>query len=199
MRSVHTLIISLFFLVSGCVGAISEHQQIAPFPRQHSSQIAVLPFINETEFSQGNILFYRIFLAELIKAGDFDVAQEGDIRNIYRQLHLYPDTSPDFEQMKILADRLGVELIISGKIIEMMKREGVDGNVNPSMAVSLQLIDISTGQTIWNTYLHRQGEHYRRIMHFGLESTMTGLTKRVSQEVLQLWINKGLGQYSNLI
>ena len=197
MRSVQGLVISLFFLVSGCAGAISEHQQVAPLPRLDNNQIAVLPFINETEFAQGNILFYRIFLAELVKAGDFEVAQEGDIRNIYRQLHLYLDTSPDYEQMKILGDRLGVELIISGKIIEMLEKEGDDGNVNPSVAINLQLIDVKTGHMIWNTYHHRQGEHYRRIMHFGLESTMTGLVKRVSQEVLHLWINKGLGHYSN--
>ncbi len=78
-----------------------------------------------------------------------------------------------------------------GTILQMEERKERAG-MDPSLAVSIKILDANTGETLWTTYHRRQGSQFRKVMHFGMVNTITSLAQRVSDEVLEQWFRKGL-------
>ncbi len=152
--------------------------------------VAVLPFVNETEYNQGDVIFYRIFTAELHKVKGLSISQEGDVRKIYRQMRLGSKQTPELDQLIILGDRLGVQAFIMGKIVKMSEKKG-SMDAQPVMVVNLRLVNAVTGKIIRTTYTSRIGEDFRKIMHFGLVNTITELASLLSDEISQKWFKEG--------
>jgi TolB-like protein len=185
------LLIGLVLLcLSACGPKVPTLHKSAPLPQEKICRIAIFPFVNETDYPQAGTIFYRIFIAELARTGQFEVAQEGDIREVYRHLKIRPGQQPNIEQMKILGDRLGVRVVITGAVVEMTEVPKAK-IVNPTLAVSLKIIDSWADQTLWSTYHRREGERYRKVMHFGVLNTVTSLAHQVSKEILELWFMEG--------
>ena len=186
-------IIAIFPLcfVSGCGSKQPVLHKMAPLLLDEYCKIAVLPFVNETNFSNGDIILQKVFVAELIKNGEYLVSQEGDIRKLFQQIKIFPGHSPDYEQLRIIADRLNVQLIITGQINEMNENE-LGRGVNPSIGVLLHIYDANTGSCLWSTYHRRDGEQYRKILHFGKINSITSLAQAMSQEVINKWFAEGL-------
>lgn len=177
--------------LSACGPKLPTLHKLTPLPQEKTCRIAVLPFLNQTGYPEANAIFYRIFLAELVQSGRFDIVQEGDVRDVFHHLRVWPGQDPQKEQMKILGDRLGVKIVIAGTVVEMAEVPEAK-IINPTLAVSLKILDTESSQTIWCTFHRREGEQYRKMMHFGVVNTVTGLAHRVSQEVLELWFKEGL-------
>lgn len=184
-------LVALLSLAVACVSKRPEFQPLFPLPADNICRVTVLPFTNETEYIKGDTVFYRIFVAELVRSGNFVVAQEGDVRRIYKQLLLLPGEKPDVENLRYVAGQLGSQLVITGTIIEMAEKKGGSSGMNPSLAVELRILDPDTAGVLWTTYLKREGEDYRKVMHFGLVNTLTQLSRIVSQEIMELWFNVG--------
>ena len=182
--------------INGCVSSSKspEFQQLTTIPKK-ICRIAILPFANDTDYNQGNIIFYRIFTSELNRQGGFTLVQEGDVRKIYRQMRISPKQSPKREHLLILADRLDVDAVIMGKIIEMQEKHKANSS-EPILAVDLKVLDGETGKTMFTVYHKRSGEDYRKAMHFGLVTTITELSSIVSSEILELWFDRGLQKCS---
>ena len=179
-------------LIGGCAGVGLPHvRQMAPLPEDSLCKIAVLPFINETEFVDGDIIPYRVFMSELNRSGNFYLAQEGDVRNLYREMSIFPGQRPQFDQIRVLSNRLNVDLLISGRIIEMAE-DRTGREKPPVLGMNLSIINGKTGAVLWTTYHRREGEEYRKIMHFGLVNTITSLSQKMSREIIDSWFKKGL-------
>lgn len=187
----------ILFAVVGCAGRNDPFlQRMAVLPKGEICNIAVLPFKNETDYPQGDILACRIFMAELINTGHYRIAQEGDIRRIYQQMNIFPGQMPDFDQIRMLSTLLDAQLIIAGKVIEMSDKKIAD-QVNPKLALSLQIYEGSSGRSLLSTYHRREGSQYRKVMHIGLINTVTSLAQRMSQEILASWNQEGLQKCTN--
>lgn len=184
------LFLCMMFL-SGCGSKFPELQQLAPLPSKPSCHVAVLPFVNKSNYAQADRIVYKIFMAELLQSTHYRVAQEGDVRKVYRQLRIYPQQTPQTDQIKIMADRLNTQLFIVGTILKA--REKSSGRAaNPELTLMLELVDGASGKTLWSTYHTRDGLQYQKVMHFGLVTTISGLARRMSQEILSLWTKEGL-------
>jgi TolB-like protein len=155
-------------------------------------RIAILPFINQSEYSQADDIFGRVFASELINAGNYQVAQEGDVRRFFKQLQILPNQLPNIEQLRALADRLEAQIVISGVIVEMRDKNKYDRRLDPAVTVILRIIEGDSGRTLWATYHRREGNQYRKTMHFGLVNTVAALAKRVSGEIASSWQKEGL-------
>lgn len=177
--------------LSACGPKLPTLHKLNPLPQGKTCRIAVLPFLNQTGYPEADAIFYRIFLAELVQSGRFDIVQEGDVRDIFHHLRVWPGHEPEEEQMKILGERLGVKIVITGTVVKMAEVPKAK-IVNPTLAVSLKILDTESSQTIWCTFHRREGKQYRKVMHFGMVNTVTGLAHRVSLEVLELWFRQGL-------
>jgi TolB-like protein len=178
-------------LLSACGPSLPALDRLAPLPGDRICRIAVIPFASETDFPQAASIFYRVFLSELVRSGQFDVVQEGDVREVLYDLRVLPGQQPEREQMKILGDRLGVAVAITGSIVEMAEvPQGQE--IDPVLAVTVRIVNAESGDTLWSTYHRREGEQYRKVMHFGMVNNVTSLAHRVSDEIMACWFRGGL-------
>jgi hypothetical protein len=187
-----------YFLLVFLLLACSACAVYAPSPEKKNGyecdpvcRVVFLPFINSSRFEQGNVIVQRILGAELTRIGGAEVASEGDVRNIYRELRIFPNQHPDIEQIKVIGSRLDAQIIISGRISEMEEKMG-DNYVNPVLGVMLQVYDGKSGKSLWSTYHRKEGSDYRKIMHFGLVNTVTQLSRIMADEIIEQWFAEGM-------
>jgi len=154
-------------------------------------RVAVLPFFNQAGYKQADDIFSRVFVSVLTNSGNYQVAQEGDVRKFYQQMQVLPNQMLGVEQLRALADMLGVQVIIAGTVVEMQDKSGFGQQLDPSIAVVVRVIEGASGRTLWATYNRREGRQYRQIMHFGLVNSVTSLAKHVSAEIVEAWHKEG--------
>jgi hypothetical protein len=77
----------------------------------------------------------------------------------------------------------------------MEMREDRAGNtVIPVIIMEIQLRDGNSGEIVWTAFHRRQGTDYKKTMHFGTIHTVTDLCRKMAEEIINLWYNKGLKQ-----
>lgn len=173
-------------LLGGCAGSRPHLQEFSVARPVQACSVGVLPLLNRSGYNQGDKVIYRLLLAELVQKRPWRLALEGDVRMIYRELRLRPWVQPSPEQMRIIASRLGVNLLVGGEILEM-EEQGEGARLNPRLKIQLQVYDGRDGTLLWSTYHARQGSDYRTLMHFGLSNTVSALGKKMIKEILTLW------------
>jgi polysaccharide biosynthesis protein PelC len=194
----YLLLVLLALCIGGCGLLVTkldsgpQLRQMSPFQKGPLCRVAVLPFSNGSDYPLADAIFYKVFAAQFQAAGDYLFAQEGDILKIYQQLRLLPGEAPTQEQLQLVASRLDAQLLITGTVIEMRENPGMGGSVNPVLAVDVLLRDGQSSEPLWGTYHRRQGADYRTTMHFGTIQTVTGLSRQVADEIINLWFKKGL-------
>lgn len=182
----------LLCLITACAARQPEFQRLESQTEPICS-VAILPFVNDTKFDQGEIVVQRIMVATLSQFPDLKIASEGDVRHLYPELHIFPGEQPNIKQMQIIGSRLEVQTLITGKIIQMAE-ENKGGETNPVLAIHLQVFDAYSGQTLWTTFHRRDGHDFRKVMHFGLINTVSELAKVMAEEIYLEWQNKGFAQ-----
>ncbi|MEJ2699844.1 MAG: hypothetical protein P8Z70_09330 [Desulfuromonadales bacterium] len=186
-------------LCTGCAGLLSHdrgpiREQLGPLPPGPICRVAVLPFGNDTDFPLAGALFYKVFEAQFQSSGNYQMVQDGDILKIYQQLHLLPGQTPTPQQLQIVANRVKAQVLISGDVLKMQENRGRLGGIDPLLAVNVKIRDGRSAEPLWDTYHRRQGTDYQKVMHFGTIHTVTGLSRQVAVEIINLWHDKGLAQ-----
>lgn len=186
------LVCLVAFLGGSCSQKDPRFEQIAPLP-ESICRIAVVPFVNRTEYLNGGILFYRVFVSEFSRFGDYQLVPEGDIRRVFRQLHIVPGVQqPEYDQLRVIGDYLNADIMLSGTILQMKEVFlGIDETI-PYITVKLNLLDARSGRTLGSIYHARDGNQYRKVMHFGVTTTVTQLATKISREIVEKLISKGL-------
>ncbi|MBU1232960.1 MAG: hypothetical protein KKD01_11780 [Proteobacteria bacterium] len=178
-------------LLAGCGKEVPVLQKLEALPAQGSCKIAVLPFLDKISYPQGGAIVYKVFFSELVATGRFQVFPEGDIQELYQQLLIYPIQQPNREQLEMIGGRLNPDLFIGGTILKMEERKQGD-YVDTELTLILHLYDGKSGQLLWSTYHRRLGSEYQQIMHLGRINSITGLARRMSQEIIADWLEQGM-------
>ncbi len=160
-------------------------------PEMATCRIAILPFTDQGTYPEGAEIFYKIFFAELVSSGHFTVVPEGDIRDLYKQLKMYPNRQPKQDQLEIIGGRLRATIFIGGDIL-FMKEENDGAAKKTKLTVVLRLYDAGTGKIFWATYHRRRGLEYHQVLHFGRINTITTLARQMAVEIIDLWRENGL-------
>ena len=151
----------------------------------------MLPFSNQTDHSMAETIVARVFVSGLIAEGNYLVAHEGDVRRILTQMRKMPGAELSSEQIRGLADRLGVQIVISGTVLESRDWGETARQTGPSLAIVLRILEATSGRTIWTTYGRAEGNDYRIVMHFGVVNSISALAKKVSAEIIDVWRKEG--------
>ncbi len=196
----HLFILLIGLLSNGCgtilpgSAQLPLHTQMKPLPPGPVCQIAVLPFLNDSEFPLADTIVNKVFTAQLQASGNYMIIQEGNILKAYQQLHILPGRAPNLEQLKIIANRVGAQLLITGIVLEAREDQGEHETVNPVLVMEIQIRDGRSGDILWTAFHRRQGTDYKKTMHFGTIHTVTGLSRQMAMEIINLWFKKGLTQ-----
>ena len=190
LKTVSLLILCIAFVGASCSQKQLNIVQLAPMPEE-ICRVAVMPFVNNTGYQDGAVLFYRVFVSELSGFEDLELVPEGDIRMAFRQVRILPGLQqPDYDQSRIIGDYLGADILLNGIILQMNETSS-SGETIPFITVKLNILDAKSGKTIWSIYHIADGEQYRKVMHFGVITTITQLAKQISKEILAKWASKG--------
>jgi hypothetical protein len=171
-------------------GQVPIHREFSPLPSNPVCRVAVLPFENDSGFPQAGAIFADTFAAQLNASGDYLLLQQGDILKSFQQLQLLPGVAPSLEEMQIIAHRVDAQVLITGVILEMVESSRGDVKV----VVEVEVRDGATGETLWTTFHRRLGTDYTLTMHLGTIYSVTGLSRQMSEEIINLWLKKGFTQ-----
>ena len=188
------LITVLALLLTSCGTSLPNLEIVRPLPDSYTTcRVAVLPFGYQASYPRGENIFYEAFTAEFAASTNFDLVPEGDILQLYRQLKMYRKTRPSVERMQVLSRRLRADLVITGDILRLKENES-GRYVDTAMTLVVRIHDGPTGRLLWSTYHKRQGKEYQNVMHYGRVNSISGLARRMSDEIITLWINEGMKQ-----
>ncbi len=182
-----TFILLVIFIIYGCSSSLPR-VDVVHHGLKHPCRVIVLPFVNQTDSPSAGRFLYRILFSELVESKMFQLVPEGTVRRFMTMERCLIGQPLSPELTKLLAKRTGAEAIISGEVIQV-----VDQGEDIQLAFNIWVRDIQTGKLLWNTYHRRNGEDYRKALHFGRIYTLTGLAKRMVDEVIKAWQKRGLG------
>lgn len=187
-------LVFMVLLLSACAGSQQlETRVMATAQPEGVCRIAVLPFDNWTDDDKAGVIAQRIFHGALVNSGAFKVRPEGDV-SLFRLRHrllpgeiLYPFHFED------LQEKLQIDAVVQGRLTEvgMDPQRGFEDI--PVVAMQVKLYDVRKQQLVLSTIHHRWGDDYRKALHFGVVTTTTGLFDKMSDEIIENWMEKGLG------
>jgi curli biogenesis system outer membrane secretion channel CsgG len=160
-------------LAAGC--ASTPHYTNRRADVSSMRKVAVLPFDNISEERLAGEKVQRIFIAELLEAGAFDVVEPGRVIRVLRDEKIESPTTMSPEDVQRVGKALGADGLVLGSVLELSEPRGSQG-APPSVTVQLKLVETATGTTVWSATRQRTGAT------FG--SRFLGLTPASSTEVV---------------
>jgi hypothetical protein len=152
-----------------------------------------LPFENWTREDQAGVTAQRIFHGALVNSGRFEVRPEGDV-SLFRLRHrLLPGELLESFHYTDLQEKLQVDAVVQGRLTRVGMELDRGPTAVPVIAMQMNIYDVQRGKLVLSTLHHRWGDEYRKALHFGNVTTITGLLDKMSDEIIADWIQKGIG------
>lgn len=185
-------VIFILLLLVGCGGPPHLQTRIMAGANLKVCSIALMPLENWTQQKELPQLVGRNFASQLISSKEFSLVQGGDVGMFMLRQRLRPGTPLYREHFAALDDQLKLDAIIQGRIVETGTVNRRGGEKVPFLSLHLDMYDARTGHLLLNTVHRRFGDDYRKVMHFGVITTKSGLAARMAQEIIEDWLDKGI-------
>ncbi|HEY5674336.1 MAG TPA: CsgG/HfaB family protein [Malonomonas sp.] len=137
-------------LFSGCATA-PKHYAAESLGLGYVKRVVVLPFENNTEIKFAGQRFSDVITTEILSRGLFEVVEKGETRRFLRE-ELVQKEQETLDQ--VTAQRLGQELNVQAYLAGAVEDFSSVQNGSysyPVIAATLRLVDVKTGQIIWQT------------------------------------------------
>ena len=186
------LLICLLLLLSACAGRSKLQTRVAAGGDPNICSLAVLPFENWTRKPEAGLVAYRLFNSALIGSEQFNVTTEGEVGLFRLRQRLLPGTQLHKSLYQALAEQLEVDAVVLGRVVEAGMDSRLGSDQVPFVALQVDLFDLRSDRLLLSTVHQRWGDEYRKIMHFGLVTTTSGVLQKMSHEIINDWLNKGV-------
>lgn len=183
----------MLLLVVGCSGTQRLQTRIMAEADLNICSVALMPFENWTRQKELPLLAGRIFASQLIASQRFHLVQEGDVGQFMLRQRLRPGSPLYQDHFFALDEQLKLDAVIQGRIVDTGSIVQRGGLSVPFLSLHLDMYDARTGRLLLNSVHHRWGDEYRKAMHFGVITTKSGLAEKMSQEIINDWLDKGVG------
>jgi len=116
----------------------------------YTEKVAVVPFENLSDDQGAGARSTRLFVAELLTAGAFDVVEPGEVGLALSRLNLVRTGDLTVEQAKQLGRELEVQSVFLGSVGESsIIRES--GSMKCVVTLSVRMVETDSGLTVWST------------------------------------------------
>ncbi len=149
-------------------------------------KVAVLPFINQTEREGVGEMLTKVVISEMVKSG-LEVTEEGLVRKFLERERCAPGRCAPATLVKKMGREFGVKAVIGGLVTEA--REVGD---QVTLGFFFWVKDTRDGRFLWGTYYVREGEDYRKVFHFGKISSISGLARKMVEEIVETSMKRSL-------
>jgi len=137
-------------LLSGCA-TTPKHYAAESLGLGYVKRVVILPFENNTEIKYAGQRFSDVVTTEILSRGLFEVVEKGETRRFLRE-ELVQKEQETLDQATAL--RLGQELNVQAYLAGAVEDFSAVQNGSysyPVIAATLRLVDVKTGQIIWQT------------------------------------------------
>lgn len=135
--------------------------------------IAILPFRNESSRRNAGEILALQFLRELSRAGNVDVVEPGEVRQVLLRSRTIMEGGLSLPQAEILRAELEVDLVLTGIVTEY--QDAIGGFANPKVEFSVRVFDMNTRQIIWSSSSYNQGDDGVFFFNLGKVNTAHGI------------------------
>lgn len=149
--------------------------------------VAVMPFENVTQERLAGDKVQKIFTAELLAAGPFEIVEPGLVRKALRDVHLDSASQMTAADMKKLGEVTGAQAIFLGSVLEYSDGRGGGAAGAPRVVLQVRLVEAASGTTIWSITDGRSGTSFtQRLFGVGGETPEEATQKLVRRELATL-------------
>jgi TolB-like protein len=147
-------------------------------------RVAFIPLENLAEIPESGAVVMNVFFAELVRVGIFDLVEMGEVEAALRELRIRKTGSLPTEQVRQIAEQLGVNYLMIGSILEAGTVSTPDG-VIPSLGVALRLLDGTDARVVWANVHIRTGEDKEGMFGWGRENDFEQLVLETATETFE--------------
>lgn len=141
------LLVIVFLMVSCSTATQGQYK-----PLSASAKMVVLPFENNTETPYAGLRASSIARGVLASQG-FNVD-----RLTYKQKEY---TAEEIKNLMEISKSKGYKYAVVGTVNEWRYKTGIDGE--PAVSLTMRIVDLDTGETVWNGVSSKSGWGYKSI------------------------------------
>ena len=168
--------------LEGCGGASSRMLR-SGVPLPGRARVAVVPLEDLSGEAAAAVGFTRMLYAELVRTGTCDVPETGIVEDVMDSLGIRNGGSLRRDQVRLLGERLHVEYLLTGTLVESGSVKTGDGEV-PAVGAALKLIEVATTRAVWALVRFRTGEDRETVFGWGRERNPQILAGALAHEMI---------------
>jgi len=144
---IYLLLLMMVSVLCGC--STPRHYVAEAMGLGYVKRIVVLPFENNTDVKFAEERFRDVVTTEILSRGLFDIVEKGEAQRFLREeLVRKEQETLDLATAQRLGQELNVEAYLAGAVEDFSEKQ--NGSYSyPLVAVTLRLVDVKTGQIIW--------------------------------------------------
>jgi len=169
-------------VLAGCGGS-SRQLLRSGVPIPGRARVAVLPLEDLSGEAAAAVGFTRMLYAELVRTGTCDVPEAGIVEDAMDTLGIRNGGSLRADQVRALGERLHVEYLLTGTLLESGMVKSGDGEV-PAVGAALKLIEVATVRAVWAQVKFRTGEDRETVFGWGRERNPQILAGSLAHEMI---------------
>ncbi len=150
MRKYGLVILALCIgLISACSSSTPRHYAAESLGLGYVKRVVVLPFENHTETKYAELRFSDVVTTEILSRGLFEIVEKGEAQRFLREelVQKEQDTLDQATALR-LGQELNVQAYLSGAVEDFSEVQSGSYSY-PVIAATLRLVDVNTGQIIW--------------------------------------------------
>lgn len=149
----HLFLFTLFLMLgeAGCAQTQPAHYAAEALGLGYIKRVMVLPLENHTNEAFAHERFQDAVTTEILHRGLFEVVEKGEAQRFLREeLVSKQQETLDQATAQRLGQELNVQAYLAGAVEDFTERQ--NGNYRyPVVAATLRLIDVKTGQIVWQS------------------------------------------------
>jgi len=149
------------------------------------NRVAVMPLANLTSDRFAGERVREVLIVELASLGLFTVAEVGEVTRVLREHNVSTATEIDPQLIMEVGNELGVQAVIAGSVLDYRERRSGSFTI-PEIALSLRMIDVESGMTVWSVSDARTGISLSTRL-FGIgEKSQTAVVRELIRDLLAI-------------
>ncbi len=150
-------------------------------------RVAVLPFLNRSNFRNAGIISMYLLLVDMLKNSGFVPVEYGDVREVIVARGIRSRGELGFEDITALSSALNVEGIIVGTV------DRYSASDPPAAAITVRLLDARNNRILWYNTHQLTGEDGIVVFDRGRIRTVDKVAYRVMSELVERMQKKANG------
>ncbi len=169
--------------LAGCGAPSVRHSAGGVVPPDHP-RAALVPFENLAGREELGALFTKVFFAQIVASGAFEMVEPGRVDVAMDSLGIRSAGSLTPEQVRALADSVRAPYLLLGSVLESGKIQTSTGEV-PAVGATLRIVEAATGRVLWAGVHFRSGDDRETVFGWGRDTSPERLVSELATEMLR--------------